>query len=124
MRNILIVNTAIFVSVAALHALRVAYQAPVVIGSFTLPLWLSAVAVVGVAILAYLNWRALEHYGKESWLRLLLALIVIDIAVLLCSWATKLTYWGMSGDTFLWFVIIDVILVGIVLGALRKRASS
>ncbi len=123
MGHILIVNTAIFAYVAGLHALRIAYQAPATIGSFELPLWLSAVAVVGAAILACLNWRALEHHGKESWLRLLLALLVIDIAMLLYSWVARLTYWGMSGDTFLWFVIIDVILVGIVLGALRKRAS-
>jgi len=123
MRSLFIVNTAIFVSVAFAHAVRLAYQAPVVVGSFTMPLWLSSTAVVGVAILAYFNWRAVAPHGKDGYLRLLLALLTIDIAVLLFSWTARLTYWGMNGDTFLWFVIIDVVLVGIILNTLKKRSS-
>lgn len=124
MPNLPIVNTAIFLTVVFFHALRIAYQSPAVIGSVEIPLWLSAVAVVGAAVLAYLNWHSLSQRGKPQWLRLLLALIVIDIVVLLASWLLQLSYWGLSGDTFLWFVIIDVVLVGIVLQTLRKRAGA
>lgn len=114
-----IVNTAIFAAVAFFHVLRVAYQSPVVVGSVEVPLWLSAVAVVGAVILAVLNWKS-QPRGRDAWLRLILTLLIIDIAALLYSWIAKLAYWGISGDTFLWFVIIDVVLVGIILSALRK----
>lgn len=123
MRNLFIVNTAIFMSVAFLHALRAAYQAPVVIGSFELPLWLSGLAVVGSAVLAVLNWKQVVSPGKVEWLKLLMALIVVDIAILLYSWVAQLRYWNISGDTFLWFVIIDLVLIGIILHPVRKHSS-
>lgn len=116
-----IVNTAIFAAVAFFHALRIAYQTPVAVGPVDVPMWLSAVAVVGAVVLAVLNWKA-QPRGRDAWLRLVLTLLVIDITGLLFSWLAKLSYWGLSGDTFLWFVIIDLVLVGIILNALRKRA--
>lgn len=123
MSHLSIVNTAIFAAVAFFHALRIAYQSPVVIGPVEVPLWLSAVAVVGAGVLAVLNWKS-QPRGRDAWLRLVLALLVIDIVALLYSWIAKLSYWGLSGDTFLWFVIIDLVLAGIVLQALRKRAGA
>lgn len=122
MSHLSIVNTAIFAVVAFFHALRVAYQSPLVVGSVEVPLWLSAVAVVGAAILAVLNWKS-QPRRRDAWLRFILSLLIIDIAALLYSWLAKLSYWGLSGDTFLWFVIIDVILIGIILQALRKRST-
>lgn len=121
MTHLSIVNTAIFAVVAFFHALRIAYQSPVVVGSVEVPLWLSAMAVVGAVVLAVFNWKS-QPRGRDAWLRLVLTLLVIDIAGLLYSWLAKLSYWSLSGDTFLWFVIIDLLLVGIVLQALRKRA--
>lgn len=123
MSHLSIVNTAIFAAVAFFHTLRIATQSPVVIGPVEVPLWLSAVAVVGAVVLAVLNWRSQPH-ERDAWLHLVLVLLVIDIVALLYSWLAKLSYWGLSGDTFLWFVIIDLVLVGIILGALRKRAGA
>jgi hypothetical protein len=120
MRNLAIVNTAVFLSVAFLHAVRVAYEAPFVFGSVEVPMWLSGLAVVLLVILAWFNWRSLGSATKVDWLILLLSLIVVDIVVLLYSWATQISYWNISGDTFLWFVIIDLILIGIILHPIRK----
>lgn len=122
MSHLSIVNSAIFAAVASFHALRIAYQSPVVVGPVEVPLWLSALAVVGAVVLAVLNWKS-QPRGRDAWLRFVLVLFVIDVAVLLYSWLAKLSYWGLSGDTFLWFVIIDLVLVGIILQALRKRST-
>jgi hypothetical protein len=95
-----------------------------VIGSIDVPLWLSGFAIVGGVILAWLNWKQLERAGKVQWLTLLLSLIVIDVLVLLYSWVAQLSYWNISGDTFLWFVIIDLVLIGIILHPIRKASST
>ena len=123
MKKLYIVNTALFTSVAALHALRLVYSAPVTIWSFEVQLWLSAVAVAGTALLAWLNWRQVTKHTKADWLWLLICLIVIDAFIGLYSWVADIAFWGISGDTFLWFVIIDLLLVAIIHGSVRNSGS-
>ncbi len=123
MKNLYIVNTAVFTSVAALHALRLAYKAPATVGSFEVELWLSAIAVAGAALLAWLNWRQVKKHTRADWLWLLLSLIVVDAFIVVYSWIAEITAWGISGDTWLWFVVIDLILVAIVHGAVRKSGG-
>jgi hypothetical protein len=124
MRNLLIVNTAVFVTIAVFHVLRIIYQAPAIIGPVNVPMWLSALAVVGSVALAALNWNQIESRDRVQWFKLLLALLIIDATMLLYSWATKLSYWGISGDTFLWFVIIDLVLIGILLLHIPKHSHT
>lgn len=106
-KHILVVNTAVFLTVAFLHLLRLAYRAPAVIGDIPIPLWLSgAAAILGLGM-AWFNWGALERKGKGAVLRLAFSLVIIDMLVLLYSWAAGLEYWGFSGSAFLWFAILD-----------------
>ena len=120
MKNLYIVNTAVFTSVAALHALRLAYQAPANVANFEIDLWLSAVALVGAGALAWLNWRQVAKHSRNDWLMLLLALIVVDAFIVFYSWVAEIAAWGISGDTWLWFVLIDLVLVAIVHGMVRR----
>ena len=120
MKKLYILNTAVFSSVAALHVLRLVFQAPATVGDFEIQLWLSVLALVGAAALALLNWKQVAIHSKADWLWLLISLIVIDAFIALYSWFAEITYWGISGDTFLWFVLIDLVLIAIIHGAVRK----
>ncbi|MDZ4221801.1 MAG: hypothetical protein U1C18_02905 [Patescibacteria group bacterium] len=121
MKNILIVNTAVFLTVAFAHGLRLAYQSPLTIGSVILPLWVSWVGVgLGLA-LAWLNWKALSKRGKRAIFKLLLALVAIDALALLYSWGAGLVYWGFSGNTFLWFVLLDAAIIAALWRALSRQ---
>jgi len=52
----------IFLIITILHISRIAYGWNVVIGTFTLPLWASWIAVVVAAVLSYHSFR----YAKRS----------------------------------------------------------
>lgn len=123
MKKLYIVNTAVFTSVAALHVLRLVFNAPAFVGDFEIQMWLSAVAVVGIAILAWLNWRQVKQHSQDDWLTLLIALILVDAFIVFYSWVAQITAWGISGDTWLWFVLMDLVLVGIVHGAVKKGSG-
>ncbi|MBT4856960.1 hypothetical protein HON52_02110 [Candidatus Uhrbacteria bacterium] len=123
MKKIHIVNTAVFTSVAALHAMRLAFQAPATIGAFEVELWISAVALVGTAALALLNWQAVGKHSKSDLLWFFFVLVLLDAAIGLYSWIAEISYWGISGDSFLWFVLIDLVIAGIIHGAVRKRTK-
>jgi len=56
-RHILAVNTGIFSLIAVLHALRIFFRWPAQIGSFSIPIWLSVIAVLVAGLLAYANWK-------------------------------------------------------------------
>ena len=73
-------------------------------------------------VLAVFNWKHVEPRGKVERLKLLLALIVVNIVILFFSWVAQLSYWNLSGDTYLWFIIIDLVLVGMILHPIRKRS--
>jgi hypothetical protein len=52
------VTAAIFALIAILHALRLFYQWPAMIAGWTVPLWLSVVAVLVAGILSVLLWKS------------------------------------------------------------------
>lgn len=121
MNNILIVNTSIFIAVAFAHALRLMYQSPLTIGEVSLPLWVSWVGVALGLTMAWLNWSALSQRGKRAILKLLLALVIIDVVALLYSWGAQLAYWGLSGNAFLWFIVLDAFLIVVLWYLLKKK---
>lgn len=51
------VAAVIFGVIALLHLLRLVYRVPVVAGSWSVPLWPSAVALVVAGVFAGLLWR-------------------------------------------------------------------
>lgn len=124
MKKLYIANTAVFTSVAALHLLRMIFETPLTIGEYEIELWLSALAAAGTGVLAWLNWRAVGKHGRTDWLWLLIALLLVDAFIVFYAWVAEITYWGISGDTFLWFVLIDLVLVGIVHGFVRSSGRS
>ncbi len=117
-----LINAAVFTAVALLHGMRLAYQSEVIIGGISLPLWLSAIAIVGAATLAWLNWRAAPQRDLAAFAGYIQALIVIDAVILLYSWAANLSYWGISGAAFLGFFVLDCVLFG-ALAAYRSRVK-
>lgn len=121
MKNLYIVNTAVFTSVAALHAMRLVYQLPVSVGSMSIELWLSGVAMIGTFVLALLNWKQVKKHTRTDWFVLLFSLIVVDTFMVLYAWVAGLAFWGISGDTWFWFVLLDLALMAIVHGAIRSQ---
>jgi len=117
-----IINTAVLLSVAMMHALRLGYQSPVSVGDVTITLWLSAIAVVGALLLAWYNWRAISKPGMPEYLKLLLVLLLIDMGGLYYSWLAGLEYWSLSGADFAWFILFDLIAIGIISLYLKKRS--
>ena len=123
MKNIYIANTAVFLSVAVLHGMRLVFYTPATIGDVQVTMWLSAIALVVTAALAMMNWCAVGNHTNTDILRLLLALIVVDVFVLFYSWASSISYWGITHDTFLWFILMDLVLFAIIHTAVRKTAK-
>lgn len=58
MKNLHLVNAAIFLIVALAHLYRLFAGVSVSFGSVEIPLWASGVAVVVAAVLAWLNGKA------------------------------------------------------------------
>lgn len=111
MNNLHIANTAVFLAVAGLHALRLVYGSPVTVGSVEIALWVSIAAVIGALALAAFNWRAIHAPGKAEWLKLLLGLFVVDAAVVFYSWTSGLSYWGVEAGQFSWVLLFDLIVI-------------
>jgi hypothetical protein len=118
-----IINTAVFLTVAFMHGLRLGTQTPVVIGGVEVALWLSFLAVVGTLLLAWYNWRTLKKPGTPEILKLLFVLLLIDIGCLFYSWFTGLVYWGIGGETFAWFILFDLIAIGIIANFIKKKTA-
>lgn len=118
-----IINTAVFLSVAIMHAIRLGYQSPVTVGDMTIILWLSAIAVIGALLLAWYNWHAISKPGMSEYLKLLFILLLIDMGGLLYSWLAGLEYWSLSGADFAWFILFDLLAIGIIANFLKKKSS-
>ncbi|MBI5370141.1 hypothetical protein HZA85_03065 [Candidatus Uhrbacteria bacterium] len=121
MTNLRIANTAIFLSVAVLHAMRIAYKLPVFVGSIELSLWLSVVAVIGAGVLSWMNWRTIHAPGKTEWLKLLLALFVVDAAIVFYSWVSGLSFWGIANTQFAWILLFDLVVIVLLSWTARKK---
>ncbi len=121
MKNLPLVNAAIFFAIAALHADRLFHKTPVSFGSVEIPIWLSALAIVGAALLAWLNWQAIQQPKKAKWLKFLLALFVIDALIVFFSWQLGASYWGISGSQFAWILLFDLLVIGFIHWALKKK---
>ena len=52
------VNSALFGLMAVLHLLRLVWQWPATIAGWSVPLWLSAVALVAAGLMSYWNYKA------------------------------------------------------------------
>ncbi len=121
MTNLHIANAAIFFAIAVMHVCRLSSQVPVSIGSYDIPLWLSAVAIVGALVLAWFNWRAIHKPGKAEGLKFLLALFVIDAVVSFFFWQLDVTYWGVSGNQFAWVILFDLVVAGLIHWSLNRK---
>ncbi|MEX0916610.1 MAG: hypothetical protein WDZ44_00720 [Candidatus Spechtbacterales bacterium] len=53
----MVVTSGVFFLVAFVHALRIAYELEVLIGTFSIPIWASWVAVLVAGILAWHGFR-------------------------------------------------------------------
>jgi len=63
MKNImLMVSSAVFAIVAALHLLRAVYGLPILISDFSFPVWASYPAAAFAAAMAVLDWK----YGRRK----------------------------------------------------------
>ncbi len=121
MSNLHIANAAIFFAIAVAHVCRLSSQAPVSVSSHDIPLWLSAIAIVGALVLAWLNWRAIHQPKKAEWMKFLLALFVIDAVVVFFFWQLGVTYWGLSGNQFAWVILFDLIVIGLIHWSLERK---
>lgn len=57
-KQLLYVNSALFGLMAVLHLLRLLLQWPASIARWSVPMWLSAVALVAAGLLSYGNYKA------------------------------------------------------------------
>lgn len=121
MTNLHIANTAVFLAVAGLHVIRLAYGAPVTIGSVEIALWLSILAIIVALVLSALNWRAIQSPGKAEWLKLILGLFIIDSLVDFYAWSTGLSFWGIKTGQFVWIILFDLVVIAVLYRFIKKK---
>ncbi len=61
LKTVLGINLAVFSVIGLLHLLRLVLQWPAQIGGWTVPIWLSVVAVLASGLLVYFNGK---HWQK------------------------------------------------------------
>lgn len=120
MKNLHIANTAVFLAVAGLHALRLVYGSPVTVGVIGVELWVSLAAVVGALALAGLNWRAIQAPGKIEWLKLLLGLFIVDAAIVFYSWTAGLSYWSIEAGQFSFILLFDLFVIAVLYWKIKR----
>lgn len=114
MEKVLLTNTALFISMACVHAMRLAYQVPVLAGKVTIPFWISFFAILALVTLAWFNWEAIHKRGKREVIHLLMILLVIDIVGGLLAQTEGLTLWGLHGIDFTWIMLFDLGLIAVL----------
>ncbi|OJI08615.1 MAG: hypothetical protein COV08_03505 [Candidatus Vogelbacteria bacterium CG10_big_fil_rev_8_21_14_0_10_49_38] len=123
MKNILIINTGVFLSVAILHLMRAFYGWTAVVGGAEIGLGVSLLAVLLAGSLAWFNWRLVGLKSREVWLKLILVLLALDASAVLYSWSIDLTYFGLSRGVLLAIGLVEVVaVVGLAayLGRVKK----
>jgi len=123
MTNLSIANTAVFLAIASLHALRLAFQLPVRVAGHEVEGWVSIAAVIGALVLAALNWRAIHSPGKTEWLKLLLALLIVDAVLAFYSWKAGLSYWGLEAKAFAWWLLFDLVAIAVLFWGIRRKKN-
>jgi len=122
--HIAIVNAAIFVYVGVLHVLRAVFNLDLTIGSVTIAAWVSVLPALGAFVLVYFNMKSIHVWSKATWLKFIVALLVLDAAVVLYSWLANLSYWGISNMGFGVIFVVEFLVIIALAMYIRKRNAS
>ncbi|OGG61045.1 hypothetical protein A3C87_01965 [Candidatus Kaiserbacteria bacterium RIFCSPHIGHO2_02_FULL_49_34] len=115
MKHMYIINAAVFSVVALIHGWRAVANTPVVIDSFAMPLWLSAVAFFVAGLLAFFNGRVHGPFTKKDTALFVLTLFVIDMCAVLFYWSYGLSFWGVSGMGYALVAVFDAVVIALLI---------
>ena len=118
--SFLILNIIIFSVVAILHFSRFVLRTPVIIGEFALPVWLSAMAVVFLSFVIWLNWKETKRNGKTC-AKILAGIFAADLAGVLLSWHYDIEFLGFTGADYIVPALFDIVIIIALLYYIKKK---
>ena len=118
--NTIIVNSSLFLFMAALHSLYLICGIEVVINGFILPMLISVVGAVLLIGLAVLNLSLIKTKSQIFWLKFVFALFVFDALFVLCLWLNSVSCGIFSVQSFIYIFIFDIILLSILAFYINK----
>jgi hypothetical protein len=110
-QNVIIASAAVFTLVSLTHLMRVISDVKLLVNGHSISLWMSVLAIILAGVLALLNLSLIKDKGKVFWLKYVLGLIVFDALFTLYFWLNNLSYLGISASSFLFFFVLDVVLL-------------
>jgi hypothetical protein len=110
-QNVIIASAAVFTLVSLTHLMRVIGDVKLLVNGHSISLWMSVLAIILAGVLALLNLSLIKDKGKVFWLKYVLGLIVFDALFTLYFWLNNLSYLGISASSFLFFFVLDVVLL-------------
>jgi hypothetical protein len=110
-QNVIIASAAVFTLVSLTHLMRVIGDVKLLVNGHSISLWMSVLAIILAGVLALLNLSLIKDKGKVFWLKYVLGLIVFDALFALYFWLNNLSYLGISASSFLFFFVLDVVLL-------------
>ena len=121
LKDILIVDTALFIVIALVHLLRLLLQTPIKVGDFSIPLWVSAAAVVLLFFLAMQNWISMPKKTTKTLAKIVAIIFAVDALFGVSAWFYGVEFLGFSGNLYLAGIVFDLIVIGVLWWYIKKK---